>query len=360
MAVRLIRQFTDLDPAWVTAALRGSGTLRDAAVAGIGVEPVGVGAGFLGQVARLRLRYDRPEAGAPATIIGKLPTLDPGGREICRMFKFYEREIRFYRELAARVPVRVPRCHASVMDVAEDDYLLLLEDLSGVPIGDDAAGCSATDAERAVRSIARLHRAWWEHAELEGLDWMPLSNAPIHQSAEVAYQQTAEPFLQLFGDHVSPRMRAVTEKLGSHIIAQLDAFTQPPLTVAHGDYRLDNIFFDGTDVAAIDWQITFRGRGVFDVAYFLSGCLAPALRRAEEMRLLRLWHELAAGGGSAYSFDDALLDYRRAVLYGHVYTVIATASLDPANERGTAVFRAWLERRSAAIEDLDAGDLLPA
>jgi hypothetical protein len=95
------------------------------------------------------------------------------------------------------------------------------------------------------------------------------------------------------------------------------------------------------------------------VAYFLAGCLEPSVRRAEEMRLLRLWYELATGGRADYTFDDALLDYRRAVLQCHVYTVIATGSLNPANERGMAVFRAWLRRRTAAVEELDAGELMP-
>jgi len=84
------------------------------------------------------------------------------------------------------------------------------------------------------------------------------------------------------------------------------------------------------------------------------------VRRAEEMRLLRLWYELATGGRPDYTFEDALLDYRRSVLYCHVYTVIATGFLNPSNERGMAVFRAWLQRRGAAIEELDAGELMPA
>jgi hypothetical protein len=40
--------------------------------------------------------------------------------------------------------------------------------------------------------------------------------------------------------------------------------------------------------------------------------------------------------------------------------VIATGFLNPSNERGMAVFRAWLQRRSAAIEQLDASELMPA
>jgi hypothetical protein len=317
------------------------------------VEPIGIGVGFLGQLARLRLTYDGPAPGAPAT-------LDPGGRQVCQLFQFYPREIRFYRELAPRMPLRVPRCLASVLDEEADDFLLLLEDLGGLPMGDDAAGCSAAQAEVAIRAVAALHAAWWERDELERLAWVPASNAPVHQMAEPAYQGTVAPFLALFGDHLSPRMRAITEDLGTHVVDLLNVLATPPVTIAHGDYRLDNLFFDGGGVAAIDWQIAFRGSGVFDVAYFLGGCLAPPVRRAEEMRLLRLWWELASGGRPGYSFDDALLAYRRAVLYCHVYTVIATGSLNPANERGMAVFRAWLARRGAAIEDLDAGELMPA
>jgi len=62
---------------------------------------------------------------------------------------------------------------------------------------------------------------------------------------------------------------------------------------------------------------------------------------------------------SRYAFDDALRDYRRSVLYCHVYNVIAIGSLDAANARGMAVFTAWLRRRGAAIEELDGAELIP-
>jgi aminoglycoside phosphotransferase (APT) family kinase protein len=155
-------------------------------------------------------------------------------------------------------------------------------------------------------------------------------------------------------------MVAIGEEMKTHVVDLLDALAPPPCTVLHGDWRLDNIFFGPGNVAAIDWQISTKGRGAFDVAYFLSSCLDPGIRRINEMPLLRMWHEIASDGGSGgYSFDDALTDYRRAVLFCNVYTVIAIGSLDPANERGVALLKAWLTRRSAAIEDLDAGELMP-
>lgn len=354
------RQFDAVTPAWLSGCLREAGVLTDAAVDDVAVEPIALGVGFLGQLARLRLRYDRPTT-APTTMIGKLPTLDPGGRQICQLFRFYEREIRFYRELAGRIPVRAPRCYASVMDVDADDYLILLEDLGALRMGDDAAGCSMAQAETAVRAIAGLHAAWWNRAELDALEWVPMSNAPVHQMAEPAYQGSLPVFLTMAGDQLSPRMRTVSEQLATHVVDLLNAVAERPITLAHGDYRLDNLFFDGTaGLAVIDWQIAFRGNGVFDLAYFLGGSLDPAMRRREEMRLLRLWYDLACGGRGGYTFEQAVLDYRRSVLYCHVYTVIATGSLNPANERGMAVFRGWVSRRCAAIEELDADELMPA
>jgi hypothetical protein len=359
MTTASVRRFEDLTPAGLTALLRDAGALPAGAVTALAIEPIGAGTGFLGQIARLHPRYESAAESGPPTLIGKLPTVDPGGREICRLFKFYEREIRFYRELTGRVPVRVPRCYATVMDVDADDYLIVMEDLAFLRMGDDAAGCSTTEAERAIRCMAGLHAAWWASPELDRLDWVPFSNAPVHQLAEPTFQQSVPPFLTMFGDHVSPRMRTVTERMGTHVVDLLNTFTRPPMTVAHGDFRLDNLFFGAADMAVIDWQTAFRGRGAFDVAYFLGGSLEPAVRRMEEMRLLRLWHDLAADGRPGYTFDDALLDYRRAALYCHLYTVIATGSLNPTNERGMAVFHAWLRRRGAAIEDLDADELLP-
>ena len=94
--------------------------------------------------------------------------------------------------------------------------------------------------------------------------------------------------------------------------------------------------------------------------FFLSGCVEPVVRSAEEMRLLRLWYDIVTDGRPrGYSFDDAVVGYRRSVLYCNLYNVIAIGSLDAANARGMAVFTGWLRRRGAAIEELDAAELMP-
>jgi hypothetical protein len=361
--IKIARSPEELTPEWLTAALRESGVIHDASVTGVRAETIGVGAGFLGQLARLHLSYDRLGPGAPATMIAKMPTLDPGGREICRIFQFYEHEIGFYDEVAPGVSIRVPRAYYTAMDVAADDYLLLLEDITDARVGDEVAGCSVQEAEQAIRSIAEFHAAWWEHPKLDEISWMPDTNAPVDQSAESAYNQAWEPFLQMFGDKLSPAMRAIGDEMRTHVIDLLDSMAPAPHTIVHGDYRLDNIFFGAPGaahpIAVIDWQMTSRGRGIGDVAFFLVSCIDPAVRRAHERRFVELWHGIATGGRVGYSVDDAWTDYRRAALSCNLYTVIGAANLDAANERGMALFNAWFTRRNAAIEELDAGELMP-
>ena len=99
----------------------------------------------------------------------------------------------------------------------------------------------------------------------------------------------------------------------------------------------------------------------FDVAYFMSSCLEPDARRANEERLVRTWYDMVTDGPGrkAYTWDEAWLNYRQAVLYTNIYTVIGIGTLDSANERGMALFNKWITRRTAAMEDLVCGEVMP-
>src|SRR5262249_40859880 len=83
-----------LTPEWLTRALRSTGTISDATVTACHVELFGEGKGFSGQIARVGLRYDRAEAGAPASLVAKFqfPPPDPDVREAVFHSRLYERE----------------------------------------------------------------------------------------------------------------------------------------------------------------------------------------------------------------------------------------------------------------------------
>ena len=143
------------------------------------------------------------------------------------------------------------------------------------------------------------------------------------------------------------------------VVELMERLSEQPITLLHGDHRLDNLFFGENDVAMLDWQITGAGRGPYDVAYFLSQSLVPAERKETERDLVAAYHQaLIESGVNGYSFDDCWEDYRLATLFVSVYPLNAGA-LDLVNDRAVALFRTMLERSVSAIVDLDALDLMP-
>jgi hypothetical protein len=355
----------DLTPAWLTQALRTRGTITTAAVASFDVQRIAQGVGFIGQLVRLSMRYTLDEAGAPRSLIAKFPAAAAENRALGNMFRFYERETRFYEEIAAKSPLRTPHCYYSAIDSTAGRNILLLEDLAPARVGDQVQGCTVPEAELAIQQLAQFHAAWWEQPRLSTFDWMPLWNdAGLVPLVQGVYQQAWGPFLANFGDRLPAALLEVGQRLGACIAPMMDQLAQPPRTIMHGDYRIDNLFFattaEGMPLAVIDWQICARGRGVFDVAYLLSQSAPPALRQAEEMRLLRTYHRaLLDHGVQGYAFEECLLDYRRSILFALVYPVIVCGSLDLANARGHQLATVVLERSVAAILDLNAAELLP-
>ena len=352
------RTIDEVDAAWIDAALREGGQAGSGRVVAAELEPIGVGVGLLGDLARATLTWEG-EAG-PATVVVKLPSHHEANRAQGMAFRFYEREILFYREVAPTVRVRVPRCWWSGMDVDAGLFGLIIEDLSGYALGDQVAGVSPDDAGRAVEALARFHADWWETPALDALEWMPFSNGPITMQAVGVYERGWAPFLEHFGDHLSPEAKLLGERVRDHFAGLLELLGQSPRTIVHTDFRLDNLFFSPSEVAVIDWQLSTRGRGVYDVAYLLCQSMDVETRRSCEMDVLRRWHDtLVAEGVSDYSWTDAVEDYTRSAMICLVIPVAAGNDMDLGNERGRALVAALADRAFTAVLDLDAGRLLP-
>jgi len=353
----------ELTPSWLTSALREAGVIRDARVMSVAAQTIGVGAGFVGDIARLRLTYDRVEPDAPPSLIAKLPTSDPRRRMMSIAARLFEREIRFYSDIADGLDLRTPRRYYGAMDLGEHRYLLLLEDLVLARAGDQVAGCSVADAELALRSIARLHAAWWESERLAELEWMPLQ-AAVHPSVEAWWDQMWLQCLEHAGDRIPAAVHRIGERIGAKAMYALARLGEAPQTVAHGDFRLDNVFFEaaaaGDTLAVVDWQLSTRGSAALDLGYFLCGGLSPDDRGAHEMRLLRAWHdELIARGVRGYAFDDGVRDYRLSVVVCLAFVTLMLNVIESANERATRLFDVLLDRTVAAAADLDIEELLP-
>ena len=147
-----------ITPAWLTAALRSSGALKDAVVTAVTWQPLST-QGWTTRLARLAVTYDVPAAGLPATLVVKAAAQDAHTR--VSFGRFYAHEVAFYQRVAPEVPLRVPRCYYAAYGAATHAHVLLLEDLAPVLADDLLRDVSVDVAAAYTRDIAALHAHWW-------------------------------------------------------------------------------------------------------------------------------------------------------------------------------------------------------
>ena len=78
-------------------------------------------------------------------VLAKFPAASEASRRTARRFRSYEKEFRFYTEVAPTVGIATPACHHAEMDPETHDFVLLLEDLAPARVGDQLAGCGVAD-----------------------------------------------------------------------------------------------------------------------------------------------------------------------------------------------------------------------
>jgi hypothetical protein len=332
-------------------------------IVAVAAEPVGLGVGLIGQLYRVLPTY-APGATGPAALIAKLPGATEESRFVAMVLNMYQKECGFYRELAATSGDLSPASHHVTFEDETHDFVLVLDDIGHHRQADQISGIGLADAETAVRALARLNATWWEHPDLFASPFVrPLNESPFPEAVSMSYDGAWAVALELYGPMMSDQIRDFGARYSGLFRWFCDRLCEPPVTLTHGDWRGDNLFFTGdpsVPVIAVDWQLISIAKGIKDFTYFVTQSLRVADREAHEEGLLRIWlDELHANGVGGYDFDRAWEDYRLAVAWAFVYPVIATSTLDPADERGADLTRSMLERSVAAIEHLRALELVP-
>jgi len=352
---------------WLTGALREGGTIPPSAtVASVEFDAAAAGVGFMGEVGTLQVTYGGTGAEtAPPTMVVKFPTASPEIMEMMRPTRVYEREHRFYQSLADETPLRVPAPYHVTCNTSEDpsvaeEYILVLEDLGELTIGDQVAGLSPEQTASALRGLATHHAHFWNGAHLDAAPFVPEIDGPLNMAGESIYAASIDGFLQVFGDALLPEIVPVAKGYGPNHPQLLRRFAAMPHTLVHFDYRADNLFFDEAgEVVVIDFQAISKGGGAADVGYLLGQNLDAAVRREHEDDLLHTYHDtLIAHGVSGYEYEQFFEDYRVGVVYGFVIPVFAVGSLDVSSERAMALWTSVLERVQDAILQHDAQELL--
>ena len=127
---------------WLNEVLRNSGYLKDCSIESISREPWGVGEGFLSDMARLTITYNKESPELAKTMIVKMPTTFRTALTLALQDNIYEKELRFYTEIAPISPIRVPGLIFSDYDSELKKYILILDDCSSYKITDQIEGLS--------------------------------------------------------------------------------------------------------------------------------------------------------------------------------------------------------------------------
>ncbi|VEG42657.1 protein of uncharacterised function (DUF227) [Mycolicibacterium flavescens] len=339
-----------ITPEWLSEVLQADVRVCKLAQFGIGV-------GLLGRLYRAHL-VGSPDV--PPTVVVKLPTLDAIARtNLCENLEFYRREVRFYQEIGVTNPLPPARPYFAAFDDETHDFVLVLEDLGRLRIADQLEGCSVTDAETVIDTLARHQAHWWDNARLASLPWLKVHAVPPFSEVIISnYHAAWATFVKRLGDELSPAIRDYGDRFEASMPWFLHEVSRHPRTFLHGDLRLDQMFFATNPVdppvTVLDWQVISKGRGAFDLGYFLTQSLTPEARRGCEDELLARYRERLAENGIDYSADQLRRDYRIATAWCFLYPVMAEGRIQVVNERSLRLTRTMFHRAVAALEDHDA------
>jgi aminoglycoside/choline kinase family phosphotransferase len=320
---------------WLTVRLREHGVLGSGRVSAVAWDPIGTGQ--VGDSVRFGLQYEGGEG--PGTLAGKFPAADATSRATAAAFGLYAKEVGFYRDLANRLKVRVPRTYAAEVDEAGNEFVLLFEDLGPCRQGNQLASCSAEDAHHAIRQAAAIHAPSWNDPSLVDLPWLHMRpEALAHVKA--LYPQAQSLFAERYEDVLEPELMRVCAKLNE---ASEHWFGREggDRCLIHGDFRLDNLLFEirggAEPIAVLDWQTVAVGNGLTDIGYFLGCGIGDALRRETERELLDLYCAEMTKLGVPLEREVVWNDYRLGALHG-VSTAVFSAAFVERTTRGDANF----------------------
>lgn len=340
----------DLTCEWLTAAV-GAGTVT-------AFSSDRIGTGQMSECYRIGLTYAERQDG-PATVILKVAATDPVSRQTGLALGLYEREVKFYTEVAPRLGGPIAECFHSYYDPQTGIFTLLIDDAAPAVVGDEIHGASKQDAVLALTELGRLHAPVIGSETFADADWLN-RETPMNQ-ALLAQLYTG--FLDRYGDAVTADQRTVCQ----HLVDSFDAYVaeeraaQRVQGLVHGDYRLDNMLFgrpgSRRDLTVVDWQTVGWGPAMTDAAYFIGCALTVDERRAHYDDLLRAYHA-GLGPDTTVTLEQVRDGVRRQSFAGVMMAVVSSMLVER-TERGDQMFLTMLDRHSSHVLDTGALDILP-
>lgn len=361
LEVGLPASIDEVDAAWLTEVLRTSGAIgADNAVASVELEPFAEGLGFLSILHRATLTYDRDLPDAPETVIVKMITDLEVQRGIGESLQFYPRELRFYREVAQSAGFRSPVAYAAMMAESSADFVLVMEDLSGIRQLDQEAGVAGPDAVLAAQTMARMHGAF-AGKDLSDLEttFLPFDN-PIYRAALPQIFEGGWPTCKVeAAELLPPDVVAFGDRFGSLVPYFMERFSGG--TLVHADWRADNLMVDDAtgEMVVIDFQLVGTGIPTYDLGYFMSQSMEPETRAEHGQQVVDQYFESLAATGADFPVDELRDGLQLSMAWCLIYPVSQFAGWADLPEVYKQTALRMLRRSVSAIGDYDALALVP-
>ena len=354
----------DLTLEWLQAAMAPH--LKGATLSAFEPRIIGVGEGFMGQLARVALSYNEEAAGAsgaPTSLVAKFASTKQETRDMAAEQKLYQREIGFYRDIGDRVGVPIPECYHSTYIEASNHFVLLLEDLAPGEASDQVIGTDKETSREVIEQFARLHAKWWNNPELENYAWAKwlITAMPMEQGLELLKKSMLE--VEETGKFDAyPELKRLMPLLGP--LFKFNPAPPFPFSLTHGDLRSDNIIKPsekGGRFAIIDWQLSGIGDPVNDIVRWMVQSISIEDRRETEQELLTLYHErLVEYGVKGYSYKKFINAYRTNLVVVQLMFSMSMDSVDQSSERAKDLFHQFYARLDAALVDWEIEKTLKA
>lgn len=355
----LLKSEADITPAWVEGLFKGSKALEpDVSVTSVDVERIGEGVGILSILQRVRPTYSK-ETKAPSSIVVKYPTDDPTQRFTADALAFYIRELVFYKECATDAPFKTAKCYGQAIASDNTDFTIAMEDIGHLRPLNQLEGISLSDAKVLLEKLADFHAMWWGSPKLANFAnvFQPISNPTYHAVLPMLWTNGWPIVEEHAGDVIPDNVREIGALWAEKCQWMLDNL-MTPTTMCHGDYRADNIMFNGAEPTVIDFQIVGTGSGIYDVGYFISQSIDTNVRRGHDKELLNTYLDRLEQHGIDVDREESWRQYLVCICFCVTYGVTTFTGIAEQNERGQALLRDMLLRGMNCVADNDALSVL--
>lgn len=340
---------------WLSGALKKAGVLPDGQVESFEFEYFGTGK--MGDNARLTLKYSRNAENPPKTIIAKLPAQDETARMIAGYRGAYYSEVMFYKNLAAQTTMRTPTIFGAEVSEDKMDFILLMEDMAPAEPGSQLVGESKHHARIAMKESAKLAAAFYGKKEVTDCDYvLTPAGDDGGQMGQDLLVENLPAFLDRFGHGINTECQNFIKHYANNHKTFVSRY-QGPKTLAHADFRSENILFLNDTACTVDWQTVMESSPLTDFAYFMGGSVDVEDRRLWEKDLVHEYSEALARLGVTLSADECWEQYREQAMHGLLISVLG-ACFSEADERSDAMFLTMIQRHLQHCVDMDSGAFL--